>query len=327
LIDVGCDGDRLAGWLSSIGVRYIPVIALTHNDEDHVQGLPALVHKYLRRIGDVLFLIDRDPTDIPFYLDAQSWAEAGVISSTTRLETPLCYRRGMGRTLVEEPVTSYRLYCTFPTMQQTEAAVRGAPTPGPRLGRGPNDTSGVIRLARRANPGRTRFLFGGDLNYPGWKSMDDRGVSLRTDVLVAPHHGAPRGESDSFGPAQLAAVTRPKYALFSVGTRQRHVRASTEATARHPLPDVVQAFRRQHATVLCTQITRRCANLTSPTPSIVPLPSIIDPHTLHPSGISCAGTILIVLRANGRIVVSRLADHQSAVDGLRDFGHAPLCRP
>jgi glyoxylase-like metal-dependent hydrolase (beta-lactamase superfamily II) len=167
LIDVGTDGGRLADWLDSVGVRRIPLIALTHNDEDHVRGLPALVHRYRRRIGRLLFLIDRDPDDIPYYLDADNWAEAGIIEECGRLETPRRYRPGMGESLVQEPLTSYRLYCAFPTMHQTEAAVRGAAAHGPRLGHTPNDTSGIIRLARPANPRRTRILFGGDLHHPG----------------------------------------------------------------------------------------------------------------------------------------------------------------
>ncbi len=105
----------------------------------------------------------------------------------------------MGLALVEEPLTSYRLHCAFPTMYRTESVDRGAPVRGPRLGREPNDTGGVIRLARTANPRRTRVLFGGDLHYPGWHSMRD-GLDLETDVLIAPHHGAPRGDTAAFGP-------------------------------------------------------------------------------------------------------------------------------
>jgi beta-lactamase superfamily II metal-dependent hydrolase len=214
LIDVGTDGDRLADWLRSVGVRYIPLIALTHNDEDHVRGLAALVHRYRGQVGRVLFLIDRNPDNIPFYLDAQDWREAGVIAGTGRLETPHDYRPDEEARLVGEPATSYRLQCPFPTMQQTEAAVRGAAVRGPRLGRGPNDTSGIIRLVRPANPRRTRVLFGGDLHYPGWHSMIHAGRNLKTDVLIAPHHGAPRGETAAFGPVQLAAATNPRYVLF-----------------------------------------------------------------------------------------------------------------
>jgi competence protein ComEC len=329
LIDVGTDGDRLADWLRSIGVRRIPLIALTHNDSDHVRGLPALVQRYRRRIGRVLFLIDRNPDDISYHLDAENWAATGIIEEVGRLETSRQYRPGMGEKLVQEPQAGYRLHCAFPTMHQTEAVVHGAPARGPRLGHDPNDTSGVIRLARPANPRRTRILFGGDLHYAGWHSMTDAGLDLQTDVLIAPHHGGPRGDTMAFGPTHLAAETKPGYVLFSVGTRQRHVSPRTEATSRHPLQEVVQAFRKQGSTVLCTQITRRCHDTpeTISGRSVTPLPSVTEPHDLSPSGAACAGTILVTLRENGHITVAHVDDHQAAVNQLHSTGHHPICRP
>ena len=328
LIDVGTDGDLLADWLTSIEVRRIPLIALTHNDADHICGLPALVQRYRLQIGRVLFLIDRDPDSIPYHLDAEVWAATGIIEEVGRLETPRHYLPGMGALLVQEPQTSYRLYCAFPTMHQTEAAVRGSAARGPRLGHETNDTSAVIRLARRSNSERTRILFGGDLHYRGWHSMADAGLDLQTDVLVAPHHGGPRGATTAFGAAHLAAETNPRYVLFSVGTRQRHVRATTEATARHPLPEVVRAFYNQGSTVLCTQITRRChdAPETLAGRTVIPLPSVTQPHDLSPSGSACAGTILITLRESGHISVLHVYDHQAAVDQLLDAGDHPMCR-
>lgn len=301
LIDVGTDGDQLADWFGSIGVRRIPLIALTHNDADHICGLPTLVQRYRRRIGRVLFLIDRNPADIPFFLDAEDWVATGIIAEVGRLETSRHYRPGMGEPLVQEPQTSYRLLCAFPTMHQTEAAVRGAAAGGPRLGHDPNDTSGVIRLALPANSRRTRILFGGDLHYGGWHSMTDAGLDLQTNVLIAPHHGGPRGDTIAFGPTHLAVETKPRYVLFSVGTRQRHVRSKTEITARHPLREVVRAFRNQGSTVLCTQITRRCHDTpeTIDDRSVIPLPSLTQPHDLSPSGSACAGTILVTLREDG----------------------------
>jgi hypothetical protein len=157
--------------------------------------------------------------------------------------------------------------------------------------------------------------------------VSDR-LDLECDVLVAPHHGAPRGASVAFGPAELAAATRPRYVLISAGTTQRHVRPDTEPTARHPLPDVVRAFRSQGAAILCTQITRRCTDAPDSIVgrSVLPLPSWTAPHVLSPSGSACAGSILLDLRDDGRLLVSRLTEHRTAVDGLL-ASHHPLCRP
>jgi beta-lactamase superfamily II metal-dependent hydrolase len=334
LIDVGTDGDRLADWLHAVGVRGIPIITLTHNDEDHIRGLERLVHRFNplpRRgpwIGRVFFLVDRDPADIPFYLDTQSWVQDGLIAQVARLETPDAAKPGMGATLIQEPDAAYRLHCAFPIFPYSEAVSRGAPARD-KTGTNPNDTSGVIRLARPANPRRTRILFGGDLSYPGWQRMRDDGLDLQTDVLIAPHHGAPRGNSPAFGPNELAAQTQPRFVMFSVGTRQRHVNAKNEATARHPLPEFVTAFRKQNSVVLCTQISWRCHDDPENVPgkSVIPLPPIIAPHDLAPSGSACGGTIMIVLRDSGHLAVSRVADHKAAVDALQPAGHHPICRP
>lgn len=327
LIDVGCDGARLAAWLRSIGVVRIPLLVLTHNDQDHIRGLDALVVQYQRKIVQVRYVVDRDPKRISYFTVIQDWVKGGIVKSSQRLETPLESRPGMGATLVREPDTGYRLHCAFPNMHQNEAVLQRAPVRGPRLGRGPNNTSGVIRLALSKEPGRTRFLFGGDLNFPGWRAMSESGLDLSTDVLVAPHHGGPRGGSKDFGPTELTDATKARIVLFSVGTSQRHVRRSRELSARHPLPEVIQAFHSRKATVLCTQITRRCMDETlGNTFSVVSPPSVTEPHTLHPSGAACAGTILLVMRDDGGIEVSRLNDHQAAVDRLRATGHHPLCR-
>jgi hypothetical protein len=159
--------------------------------------------------------------------------------------------------------------------------------------------------------------------------MRGDGLDLQTDVLVAPHHGAPRGSSAAFGPAELAAETQPRFVLFSVGTRQQHVSVRNEATARHPLPDVVTAFRNQGSVVLCTEISGRCHDDPENVPgkSVIPLPSIIDRHDFSPSGSACAATIMLVLRDTGHLIVSRLADHQIAVDALQAAGQHPICRP
>src|SRR5271166_2529416 len=121
------------------------------------------------------------------------------------------------------------------------------------------------------------------------------------------------------------AAAQPLFVLFSVGTRQRHVSARNEATARHPLPDVVTAFRNQNSVILCTQISWRCHDDPENVPgnSVIPLPSVIDPHALSPSGSACAGTIMLVLRGTGHLVVSRLTDPQAAVDALQPTGHHP----
>jgi glyoxylase-like metal-dependent hydrolase (beta-lactamase superfamily II) len=66
LIDVGVDGHRLAEWLRDAGVRRILLIALTHNDEDHILGLTDVVQAYRKRVEQLLFVPDRPTGGLPY---------------------------------------------------------------------------------------------------------------------------------------------------------------------------------------------------------------------------------------------------------------------
>src|SRR5437899_2275482 len=108
-------------------------------------------------------------------MDAQRWRNSRWVRSVDLLRTPSASTPGMGATLVEPPTTSYRLHCVYPDVFQHHAVVHRAQQVGPRTGRGPNATSAVVRLARPARPTRTTILFGGDLDFPGWRSMVQSG--------------------------------------------------------------------------------------------------------------------------------------------------------
>jgi len=321
LIDLGVDGKRLAIWLDDIGVRRIPLIALSHNDEDHVFGLESVVQAYRRRIGRLLFVVDRPPELIPYWLEAQRWVADGWVGQIGQLDTPAAARPGMGRVLVEPPDVSYRLHCIYPDVFEHYAAAQGAPRVGARTGRGPNATSAVLGLVRPANPSRTRVLFGGDLDLPGWRCLVESGHRLNADILIVPHHGGPRKATASFGPGDLARAIQPRFAIISVGTLQG-------GGYGHPHQEVVRAFREQGATIFCTQLTRRCHDAPQHVPdrTVVGLP-LLTSVDLGPSGVACAGSVVVVIRDSGHLSVSRRSIHQNAVDQLLADGHHPLCRP
>jgi competence protein ComEC len=319
LIDLGADGPRLVAWLKEAGVRRIPLIALTHNDDDHILGLEWVVRAYGMRIGQLLFVVDRPPARIPFWLEAEAWKNKGIIEGTGQLDTPAVARPGMGRVLVEPPEVGYRLHCIYPDVFQLYSAVHRAPKAGAKTGHGPNATSAVLALAMAGNPKRIRILFGGDLDFRGWRCLVEAGYRLDADVLVVPHHGGPGAAHAAFSYGDLARHVKPRYALFSVGTRQGY---------GHPRPEMVAALRTEGAAVLCTQLTRRCHDDPDAVSnrSVVPLSLLYPAIDLSPSGTACAGTVIVVIRASGRLSMLRLGEHQTAVDTLHADGHHPLCR-
>lgn len=80
-------------------------------------------------------------------------------------------------------------------------------------------------------------LFPGDIERPAERSLlASARAHLRSDVLVAPHHGS----ATSSTPAFVAAVA-PRYVVFTVGYRNRY---------RFPRPRVVMRYRRAGAQLL-----------------------------------------------------------------------------
>jgi competence protein ComEC len=89
----------------------------------------------------------------------------------------------------------------------------------------PNDLSCVVRI--ESDHGSA--LLTGDLEARGELDLVRRdGVTLRSDVLVVPHHGS----RTSSTPAFIAAVA-PQIAVFTPGYRNRF---------GHPRPDVVARY-------------------------------------------------------------------------------------
>lgn len=88
-----------------------------------------------------------------------------------------------------------------------------------------NDGSCVLRVS---GPGGT-VLLPGDIEQKAEARLIDRyGGDLAVDVLVAPHHGSKTSSTGGFLDA-----TRPRYALFPVGYRNRF---------RFPHAEVVQSY-------------------------------------------------------------------------------------
>ena len=111
-------------------------------------------------------------------------------------------------------------------------------------------------------------------------------------------------------------------AILSVGTVK---------TPHHPREEVVAQLRRIGATVLCTEITKKCHY----DPQILK-PGVLKPQTIlgramnapTQQGVACAGTVKVEISDNG-CRVERSPEHQSAVDQIALeslHGKCPLCR-
>lgn len=88
-----------------------------------------------------------------------------------------------------------------------------------------NHRSLVIRLEY----GSRSFLFPGDIDTAREDQLLEAVPDLRSDILLAPHHGSSTSNSEAF----IDAVS-PKIVVFSVGARNRFHFPKTDVVERMP---------------------------------------------------------------------------------------------
>lgn len=179
VVDTGPDPDLADACLRRLGVRRIPLVVLTHEHADHVDGLPGVLRN--RTVG----LLEVGPTDDPPEQAAKvaGWARAADIP-VQRAVVGQAREAGPVRWSVLAPGRAYH---------------------GTRSD--PNNDSVVLRL----EVGSTVVLLSGDIEPEAQADLLASGVDLRADVLKVPHHG-----SDHQDPDFLAAVGA-RVTLTSVG--------------------------------------------------------------------------------------------------------------
>ncbi|MER5338404.1 MBL fold metallo-hydrolase [Micromonospora sp. NPDC002717] len=156
-----------------------------------------------------------------------------------------------------------------------------------------NLASGVVAIEANG----TRVLVGGDADGRVWSRILSEGISVRSDFLKWPHHGAMRHTERHVDDQELLDAVEPSLVIFSAGSHNRY---------GHPLPSTVRLVANNNTDVICTQVTERC-------------------HSgLHEADTPCAGTVSLMLSPGGRVTRSPNG-HRLA--GLIDGWTQPLCRP
>jgi competence protein ComEC len=170
----------VAPFLLRSKILRIDTLVMTHPEADHMNGLLYIAEHFRPRE----FWYNGEKGDSPSFRELIALLEAKGI----RRRTPADLR--------EEREISGALVEIF------------HPTEGP-LSRKSNDNSLVMRVSS----GGTSFLFPGDLEAAGEQLLISRsGSRLKSDVLLAPHHGSRSSSSRAF----LEAVN-PKVCIISSG--------------------------------------------------------------------------------------------------------------
>jgi competence protein ComEC len=185
---------------------------------------------------------------------------------------------------------------------------------GGLIQRGLNNTSAVLRIE---GPGSSALLTA-DLEPVGWSELSRHHPDLRSDVLKFPHHGAWKEAN----PADILATVEPSIVVISVGT--------DGIRYDHPNSNVFRAIRdRSETRLLCTQATSRCVE--NPNSRKVAIDAVLEldatsrgsKHIRTPRGCPCAGTIIIELGEQVKILQPDTSVHREQI--IRRFLNSHQC--
>jgi competence protein ComEC len=189
--DVG--EEVVSPYLWSRGLKRIDVVALTHADHDHIDGLYSVLDNF--RVGELW--VGRDDPRPAF---ARLLAEA--------------HSRGIRVVHVDQDEHF--------DWHGAQADVLWPPAGGD--GKSPNDNSVVLRLSDR----QEHFLLTGDIEQPAEEGLLADHQPLASEFLKVPHHGSKTSSTAPF----LAAVD-PRVAVISVGETNPFGHPAPEVVERY----------------------------------------------------------------------------------------------
>ena len=311
VIDCGTSGTTVLQLLADLRIDQIVGLAVSHNHEDHAGGASSVLAQYEGKIGTIWLLQDPGLLSGRFLgtIKQQISDETLLVSQLCRLEA-----NSTPKLLFSDSAKEIKLLLYSPSTGQnllTQAAKLS------------NPTSAIIGL----NVHHRSLVFAADSQIEQWQALHARRKKpLDCDVLGVSHHG---GDVNADPPELQRLYTeyiRPKTAVISVGTTNRH---------DHPRQDVIQALRAAGATVVCTQITKKCCrNLERLRPGVLKTlkhvglsqPDKAVTSAGNSKNVACFSTVLVQVDAKG-VAIDGLAEHQKAVNTLPASGkYRPLCR-
>jgi beta-lactamase superfamily II metal-dependent hydrolase len=233
----------LMQFLVEHGINKLDVVLLSHADQDHIEGLTALLAAREFEIGVVRMNTDSQK-------DTTAWDDL-IYELSCLQDTGLVDFKPY---IIADPTERYsRGEIDIQILAPSSYLAAKGPGSRDRMGRriDSNSISAVIRLVHKDTP---ILLLTGDLDELGLDNMISRNVDARSPVLIFPHHGGKAGAStnlESFA-SRLCDYVKPKHVVFSIGRSNKY-----------PRPEIVRSILSYDPTIKisCTQLSEICAAL------------------------------------------------------------------
>lgn len=321
-IIVDCvDADAVLAYLAREQIRYLRGVVVTHLHADHYSGVANLLDNYhevpgMQECEVVTFNEDynqRNPKQLTPDADGHSSSYDQPLIGTKKLVPASLLN--LFRWCKQHPEQ-----CTNLKAGRSLFPIEGKLASGIKLlhpyfadyldlrTKGLNNTSTVLRIIGS----KASALLTGDLEPEGWRRLCSHHPHLQSDVLKLPHHG---GAWTSEEIDDLLDKVNPSVVVISVG--------SVGIKYNHPHPDVFTALaKRSHIRVLCTQATDQCqqhARVQDEIDAVVQKFKVgADKNGQQKilsskKGCPCAGTIVIELEREARVLQPTMAFHRDSI--------------
>jgi len=240
VVDAG-PGTTLLEYLVEEGIADVDLVLLSHADQDHIGGLVGLLTSGKVNVKQVFINSDSEKnTKVWKTLVAElgkHWANGTLAFYTSLTAQQPSFKIGNATIDVLGP---------SPTLVASRTTSAGVHVTA-------NAMSAVLRVSYGGSP---VGLLAADMDTVALNDILGRPTppSLRSPLVVFPHHGGVSGQSATQFTRQLIGAVLPDTIVFSVG----------RGRFNNPQPDIVQTARsvRPAARVACTQLAKRCATAT-----------------------------------------------------------------
>jgi competence protein ComEC len=191
VVDTGPDPAAINRCLRELGVKYVPVLVLTHFHADHAGGLAGVLQG--RRVDEIEVT--------PYFSPPAEYKRVTELATLHRIPIRVVSFR---EKRVAGPVTWTALWPErVPALPQSGKSSATPTTEG-----SPENNASIAMMVEVSG---LKLLMTGDLEPESQRAVVASGADLRADVLKVPHHGS--GQQD---PSFIAA-THARLAIISVG--------------------------------------------------------------------------------------------------------------